>query len=111
MKKQLYSIALLAGMMLTVACATGTEDVRKSEAETKVMEPVFASEAIAFSRIESQDLAATEETVNETTEETHESLIGSCDWSREESYMLAKIAMAEAEGESTEGKAQKGKLW
>ena len=31
--------------------------------------------------------------------------IRSLDWSGEESYMLAKIAMAEAEGEGTEGKA------
>lgn len=34
-----------------------------------------------------------------------QSLIGSMDWDSEESYMLAKIAMAEAEGEDTEGKA------
>lgn len=34
-----------------------------------------------------------------------QSLIGSMDWDADESYMLAKIAMAEAEGEDTEGKA------
>lgn len=34
-----------------------------------------------------------------------QSLIGSMDWDAEESYMLAKIAMAEAEGEDTKGKA------
>lgn len=34
-----------------------------------------------------------------------ESLIASRDWDAEESYMLMKIAMAEAEGESVEGKA------
>lgn len=34
-----------------------------------------------------------------------QSLIESMDWDAEESYMLAKIAMAEAEGEDTEGKA------
>ena len=33
------------------------------------------------------------------------SLIASRDWDAEESYMLMKIAMAEAEGESVEGKA------
>lgn len=39
-------------------------------------------------------------------EETEsESLIASRDWDAEESYMLMKIAMAEAEGESVEGKA------
>lgn len=31
--------------------------------------------------------------------------IGSMDWDADEAYMLAKIAMAEAEGEDTEGKA------
>lgn len=31
--------------------------------------------------------------------------IGSMDWDTDEAYMLAKIAMAEAEGEDTEGKA------
>lgn len=41
-----------------------------------------------------------------STEETeNESLIASRDWDAEESYMLMKIAMAEAEGESVEGKA------
>lgn len=35
----------------------------------------------------------------------YESTIGNKDWSAEEAYMLAKIAMAEAEGEDTEGKA------
>lgn len=39
------------------------------------------------------------------TEVTYESLIMSRDWSAEESQMLMKIAMAEAEGESVEGKA------
>ena len=35
----------------------------------------------------------------------NQSLIMSMDWDAEESYLLAKIAMAEAEGEDTEGKA------
>lgn len=44
------------------------------------------------------------------TEEVPKSLLKfqeqhSMDWDAEESYLLAKIAMAEAEGESTEGKA------
>lgn len=43
-----------------------------------------------------------QEAAAETTSQT---LIGSRDWDAEESYMLAKIAMAEAEGEDTEGKA------
>lgn len=34
-----------------------------------------------------------------------QAIIGSMDWDSEDAYMLAKIAMAEAEGEDTEGKA------
>lgn len=45
----------------------------------------------------------------ETTEEpiiyNDDSLIKSRDWDAEDSYLLAKIAMAEAEGEDVEGKA------
>lgn len=49
-----------------------------------------------------RNVQAQQETAAETTSQT---LIGSLDWDAEESYMLAKIAMAEAEGEDTEGKA------
>ena len=40
-----------------------------------------------------------------TPEPTYTSMIHSCDWDGEDERMLAKIAMAEAEGESVEGKA------
>lgn len=46
------------------------------------------------------------EPVKATPEPTKaETLIKSMDWDADESYILAKIAMAEAEGEDTEGKA------
>lgn len=38
-------------------------------------------------------------------EKTEQSRIGSMDWDSDDSYRLAKIAMAEAESEDTEGKA------
>lgn len=41
----------------------------------------------------------------ETEAETERPHIASTDWGAEDSYLLAKIAMAEAEGEDTEGKA------
>lgn len=44
-----------------------------------------------------------QETATEAS--TSDIIIGSLVWDAEESYMLAKIAMAEAEGEDTEGKA------
>lgn len=40
-----------------------------------------------------------------STEVPYQSLVASIDWDAEESYLLAKIAMAEAESEDTEGKA------
>lgn len=49
----------------------------------------------------------TPETVSEAeeTEAADQSLIGSLDWGAEDAEILLKIAMAEAEGEDTEGKA------
>lgn len=49
----------------------------------------------------------THETVETGTEEilATDTLVFSRDWGAEESYLLAKIAMAEAEGEDLEGKA------
>lgn len=105
MKKQLYSLALLTGMMLTIACSVGTEDVQEPAAESKTVESIFTIGETAFSQVVLQDSTETEGVVEEIPEEAYESPIGSYDWSKEEGDMLAKIAMAEAEGESTEGKA------
>lgn len=50
--------------------------------------------------------AATEtEEITEETETETQTLIGSRDWGAEDSEVLLQIAMAEAEGESVEGKA------
>lgn len=50
--------------------------------------------------------AETEESPEQSEGESeHQGIVYSMDWDTEESYMLAKIAMAEAEGEDTEGKA------
>lgn len=48
---------------------------------------------------------ATMEQVAAEPEPTEATLIKSMDWDADEAYILAKIAMAEAEGEDTEGKA------
>lgn len=48
---------------------------------------------------------ATMESVAAEPEPTEATLIKSMDWDADEAYILAKIAMAEAEGEDTEGKA------
>jgi len=48
---------------------------------------------------------ATSAVMTEETTSTYDSLIASRDWSAAEDELLLKIAMAEAEGESVEGKA------
>ena len=45
------------------------------------------------------------ENITEEQSENHRSLVMSRDWGDRDSYLLAKIAMAEAEGEDIEGKA------
>ncbi len=63
-------------------------------------------EAYLQSEQESEQ-AFIEQVMNATTSQSMESqtIIGSMDWDADDAYMLARIAMAEAEGEDTEGKA------
>lgn len=51
------------------------------------------------------EAGATETQPTETAKATEEPLIASMDWDKDDSYMLCKIAMAEAESEGVEGKA------
>ena len=51
------------------------------------------------------EAGATETQPTETAKATKEPLITSMDWDEDDSYMLCKIAMAEAESEGVEGKA------
>lgn len=51
------------------------------------------------------EIAPVLEEVSPNTEPETETLIHSKDWDGDEAYLLAKIAMAEAEGEDTKGKA------
>lgn len=54
---------------------------------------------------ESTECATSEEPAAEEVEPEYHGLIGSMDWDSEDAYLLAKIAMAEAESEGVEGKA------
>lgn len=73
---------------------SGAEKLTESTAEKVAMPVPIATQG------------QTEEIENSEVEETaYQSMIASRDWDAEESYLLAKIAMAEAEGEDTEGKA------
>jgi N-acetylmuramoyl-L-alanine amidase len=79
-------MAILAGMVLSFACLVGTEEPEK--------ENVDPEEEVEMPQEEITEIMPADSTPD-----------GSRDWDANETYLLAKIAMAEAEGESTEGKA------
>lgn len=91
MKK--WMIALLTLSLVLTAC--GREAEREGAAEP-VMEE--AAEAV-------QTEPVTVETPEPVPTGQPKKVSWSLDWSAEDSYILTKIAMAEAEGEDTEGKA------
>ena len=91
MKK--WMTALLALSLVLTAC--GREAEREGSAE-----PVMEETAEAV-----QTEPVTVETPEPVPAGQPESASWSLDWSADDSYILAKIAMAEAEGEDTEGKA------
>lgn len=91
MKKMM--IALLALLLVLTACGRDTE---REDAAKPVMEET--AEAI---QTEPVTVETPEPVQTRQTKEASWSL----DWSADDSYILAKIAMAEAEGEDTEGKA------
>lgn len=91
MKKMM--IMLIALSLILTAC--GREGKKENEAEMFIEETT--------------ELMQTEPAIVETPEpmpsEELKRISWSLDWSNGESYILTKIAMAEAEGEDTEGKA------
>lgn len=73
--------------------------------EKEKSRPVYiATEGVAEATY-SPEAGVTETQPTETAKTTEEPLIASMDWDKDDSYMLCKIAMAEAESEGVEGKA------
>lgn len=95
--KLLISAAGAAGLLAVsiVAFAQSSAGMPDSTA-VMLLEPVIAIP----STVEISDAVE-----SEPAEEVSQGNIGSMDWDAEESYLLAKIAMAEAEDQDTEGKA------
>lgn len=91
--KCLFALGVVFAMSLTSIVAfafsfTGEPDVKNDQQQIVVVNP-----------------AAETEDTTATLQSAGSSLSGSMDWDAEDAYMLAKIAMAEAESEDTEGKA------
>lgn len=80
----------------------------KAEASECQQENHYAMSNATVQTAEAMEYISTQPARVETEPEptsTYESMVMSRDWDAEDSQMLLKIAMAEAEGESVEGKA------
>lgn len=80
----------------------------KAEASERQQENHYAMSNATVQTAEVMEYKSTQPARAETEPEptsTYESVVMSRDWDAEDSQMLLKIAMAEAEGESVEGKA------
>ena len=96
-KKRIYATAVAAILIAAVASVFCYAASRDSGTQEQVAaENLGTTEATT---------TATIEPVAASPEPTEATLIKSMDWDADEAYILAKIAMAEAEGEDTEGKA------
>ena len=103
--KQRVLFAVRTATMIGAAwfAVNGITDTLGQEKEKS--RPVYiATEGVAEATY-SPEAGATETQPTETAKVTEEPLIASMDWDKDDSYMLCKIAMAEAESEGVEGKA------
>lgn len=83
---------------------TGTPAEKNGKSEV-ITEAAVSEERIATSVPTTFPVVTGSAPTNTETETVSKSKIASMDWDMDEAYLLAKIAMAEAEGEDTEGKA------
>lgn len=96
-------VSLVVSLVLSVAAFNTISSRADSEAEVSESSARGTPpEALAIS---TPATAGTITTSEAGPEPTQASMIGSRDWGAEDSEILLKIAMAEAEGESVEGKA------
>lgn len=96
-KRRLFCVGAAAVLISIIAVAVSFAAGRSHKGEAK--------EAAETQQETETEQIATEAPETEPEIETETSLIASMDWGADEAYILAKMAMAEAEGEDTEGKA------
>jgi N-acetylmuramoyl-L-alanine amidase len=105
--KILFSLCAVVGLS-ALAIAALVSTAQQTPAKPISEQNIAVADASATSvPEETQEPEETEkaEQTPEQTPEQYRSKIHSTDWDADESYLLAKIAMAEAEGEDVEGKA------
>lgn len=100
MKKLGYTL-LLVSILILVFKITGNTYEQSQVDDIYVSQIVTDTQQVIQQNIEE----VVDESATSQLYETNFHSIMSCDWDADDSYLLAKIAMAEAEGEDTEGKA------
>lgn len=104
----IVSVIATAIMFIMAIVSISSRAETKAEASEHQQESHYAMSNAAVATAEVMEYKATQPAQTETEPEptsTYESMIMSRDWDAEDSQMLLKIAIAEAEGESVEGKA------
>lgn len=95
------AVITLAALSVAVAFASILAGTSAKEISVSDTAPAIDLETATEPRLPVAEIVPMEK----PTEVSYQSLVTSMDWEEEESYLLAKIAMAEAESEDTEGKA------
>lgn len=106
-RKCVFSIAIVATLAVLSAVAFASSLAGMQADEISEQKTVSETETATFPEATTEPRQAVTETAptKEPTEEPYQTLVASMDWDSEDAYLLAKIAMAEAEGEDLEGKA------
>lgn len=106
-RKCVFSVAAVI-MLAALSAVAFASSLDGAPAEEKSEQRTVSETAVAIEPETTTDPRQTVAEIAPTekpTEAPYQSLVASMDWDAEESYLLAKIAMAEAESEDTEGKA------
>lgn len=111
MKRGARGLICAAALALSLCCCSihATQETTVEAGSMETAQSVIKTDEIVIKSAENVTSEAeivieAPETVTET-EDADQSLIGSLDWGAEDAEILLKIAMAEAEGEDTQGKA------
>lgn len=107
MKRGVRGMFCAAALALSLCCCSvhTTQETTVEAGSMETAQSVTNTGEIVIKSTENVIKDAENATETEETEAADQSLIGSLDWGAEDSEILLKIAMAEAEGEDTEGKA------
>lgn len=97
------AVFMVKGVSDVYADGTGIGTGEETRVEKIIQKNITSIPNIEFEEVLDENMTAESEDKDDPKEYT--GMIGSMDWDSEDAYLLAKIAMAEAEGEGVEGKA------